>query len=389
MSRTRLVIPLLTALLLAVGLASPAHADELGVDELHYSWLSSTSVALDWHGGDGTAVVDGLPVVATSMSGPVDEPGPFWELVVADLDPTVPHSYLVGATTGTIELPPTDHVRFAAVGDFGPSPDIPWVTETHNQIALAQPDFAWLLGDLSYANLYCQQAVRYFFTDLERWSHDVPAMPVWGNHEHGASRPTLPDCTPVKDTYANYKGRWALPNSQGDESWGWFDAGPVRFISVPEPNDGLKTWRATADGIMAAAQADPNISFIVTAAHRPAYNSRMAPMATARMLRGLAVKYSKYKVTFAGHLHANRVSVKDGLLQVLAGSGGEGQFNWPVRNYPNVLYRSSHPAITVVDATRDSLTLSYVCAGQYETSTEDPCSPGQVLYTTTVLADPL
>src|SRR6266542_1915723 len=108
------------------------------------------------------------------------------------------------------------------------------------------------------------------------WSVAAAYMPAWGNHEWD---------DPSLDDMRNYKGRFALPNPQTSvdapapgccgEDWGWFDAGGVRFIAVPDPYTSATwaEWQTRADAVMAAAQADPSIHYIVTHGHRPAYST--------------------------------------------------------------------------------------------------------------------
>ena len=108
-----------------------------------------------------------------------------------------------------------------------------------------------------------------------RWSERAAYMPAWGNHEWQ---------NPSGDDLRNYKGRFDFPNPQASlgspavsccgEDWYWFDYGNTRFINYPEPWSGAWTdWRTKAGNLMAAAQADPEIAFVVTFGHRPAYSS--------------------------------------------------------------------------------------------------------------------
>src|SRR5574341_2022958 len=54
----------------------------------------------------------------------------------------------------------------------------------------------------------------------------------------------------------------------GGEDWYWFDYGNVRFIAYPEPWSGAwANWYASADAVMAQADSDPAIRFIVTFGH--------------------------------------------------------------------------------------------------------------------------
>lgn len=92
-----------------------------------------------------------------------------------------------------------------------------------------------------------QAAVDQQFNDVMVWSQDAAYMPVWGNHEWDR---------PKDDDLRNYKGRFALPNSQTSpdapqprcwgKDWYWFDYGNVRFIAYPEPST-AETWSAWYD----------------------------------------------------------------------------------------------------------------------------------------------
>jgi hypothetical protein len=56
---------------------------------------------------------------------------------------------------------------------------------------------------------------------------------------------------------------------------------------------------------MAAAQADPNINFIVTAGHRPACSTghHTGSSQLATIISNLGDKYPKYVLNFNGHSH--------------------------------------------------------------------------------------
>ena len=62
-----------------------------------------------------------------------------------------------------------------------------------------------MVGDLTYGNVEGQGAVDQHFNDAMAWSQTAAYMPAWGNHEWD---------TPATDDLRNYKGRFALPNSQ-------------------------------------------------------------------------------------------------------------------------------------------------------------------------------
>jgi hypothetical protein len=79
----------------------------------------------------------------------------------------------------------------------------------------------------------------------------------------------------------NYKGRFKVPHSQTSqgpphleccgEDWYWFDYGIVRFISYPEPysESTWSQWHHAVGKLMDQADADPQLTFIVTFGHEP------------------------------------------------------------------------------------------------------------------------
>ncbi|MDD5463506.1 MAG: hypothetical protein PHG00_18175 [Methylococcales bacterium] len=128
-------------------------------------------------------------------------------------------------------------------------------------------------------------------------------MPVWGASEL---------VTFGSASFKNYKGRFAVPNSQtspnsplaGGEDWYWFDYGNVRFITLPEPWTGAWIdWMTKAGMLMLQAQSDPNINFIVTFVHRAAYSSGHKAGSTELkgMLDTLGDTYSKYQLNINAH----------------------------------------------------------------------------------------
>jgi len=157
------------------------------------------------------------------------------------------------------------------------------------------------------------------------WSKEAAYLPVWGDLEWSSSS---------TDSFKNYKGRFAVPNSQtspgsplaGGKDWYWFDYGNTRFITLPEPWSGAwSAWNATAGDLMAQAQADPNIKFIATFGHRPAYSSgHYTGSPTLKgMLDKLGDTYSKYTLNINGHSNNyERSFPQHGVTHVTVGTGG-------------------------------------------------------------------
>ncbi len=367
------------------------------VDEVHYSWLGPTSVAFDWRGGPSTIQYGTSRQYGQSATGsapspmPYSSPGPFWEAQLTGLSPGTTYHYSIGGSNDeTFSTAPTGPFRFDVEADIGDSITYPAMGTTQGQIAADAPDMVLVPGDLSYGEAHGQQAVDQHFNDVMSWSQNAAYMVVWGNHEWDS----------VGDDLRNYKGRFAIPNAHTSpgapslgccgEDWGWFDAGGVRFISYPEPYAGStwSDWQSQVDPIMAAAQADPSIRFIVTFGHRPAYSTGSHPGSTtlASILSTLGDRYSKFVLNLNGHSHDyERFTPIHGVVNVTAGGGGAALEPPWTGTDPRSLFRAMHLAHLRVDVTSTALTIQSIC-GPATSADDTTCVLGSVLDSTTIAA---
>ena len=365
----------LTALALGLGLPSEGNADTGTADEIHYTFTGPTSVTFDWR-GTATAIQYG-PTTSYGTTGPAHAPtpmpfssaGPFQEADLTGLQAGTTYHYSIGGRPdATFETEPTGSLRFDVAADVGSSAQYPNVGTTMAQIAADRPDFVLMVGDLTYGNVEGQGAVDQHFNDAMAWSQTAAYMPAWGNHEWD---------TPAADDLRNYKGRFALPNSQRalgspgpgccDEDWSWFDAGGVRFISYPEPYSGGSTWTDwanRADAIMAAAQSDPSINYIVTFGHRPAYSTGFHPgdANLASVLDSLGDKYSKYVLNLNGHSHDyERFQPIHRITHITTGGGGSAlEPPWTSAD-PRTAFRAMHLEHLRIDVTSTGMRIDAIC----------------------------
>ncbi len=288
------------------------------------------------------------------------------------------------------------------------------------QIAGELPDFVTHGGDISYANECGAGAVHQYFNDIAPIATLRAYQQSWGNHEYGAPTSTAPPGTP-RDSMANYKGRLYLANPQASSNdtakqvsnpgcpspsnpavngcqgsdWGYYTVGHVLIISYPEPWYTSQTdWGPRADALMAAAQADPAVSYIVTTGHRPAYSASTsqldAPLKT--VLDGLGDKYSpqarpggKYVLNIAHHVHGGEVfAPQHGVVHVTNGGGGTADptFGNAVAGSVFHLSHFEHLRMTVTDA---RLRIDMIC-GPVDSGRPPPdtCTMGSTVYTTTI-----
>ena len=432
---------LLAAVGLIVMLASSAavdiaHADGDTATEIHYSYGNTPdSVWFDWVGQEQniyyglTSNYGQMAVATNSPVTPVDSTGPFRQVQLTGLQPSTVYHYRIGLTglDHIFQTVPQGDFSWADIGDTATTLCDPWVAQNQELIAAQNPTFVTHGGDISYANECGVLAVHQYYVDQQVWSDTAAFQPVWGNHEYG--QPATNEGTGVvpppgtpRDTLENYKGRSFMTNGQTVPSdtatqiqnpgcgwatgsptntcrgndWGWFQTGHVLYISYPEPwPNAYPAWQATADSLMAAAQANPNIDFIVTYGHRPAYSS--VSTSTDSNLRtainNLALKYSpsasnpngKYILNVNHHVHWEEIFKPiNGLVNITNGGGGAGQVS-PTTFDLNSIYHITHPAILVgrYSASQHSLTVNVLCGAVFTPNPKTSCTYGSILYSQT------
>jgi hypothetical protein len=450
----RIGVPVAVASLVAALLPAPPAAAADSVDEIHYSYgaLPGT-VVVNWRGAEkriefGLSTAYGFAAVArSSRIRPVDLPGPFREVVLARLAPDTRYHYRIGrGVDHVLRTAPLGSFRWVDVGDTASSLCKPWMTKVHTLIASLRPRFVTHGGDISEANVCGTGAVHRYYDDQQVWSTSAAFQPVWGNHEYGRPDSNAPRGTP-RDSLANYKGRGYLTNPQTvpvdsttrvkppgcpepssspprqsvqprigihrpveravalnqcrGEDWGWFQAGGVLFISYPEMWAGaMASWRPEADKLMAAAERDPSIDFVITYGHRPAYSSLKVngrESSVRKALTALAREYSprarhrhgKYVLNLAHHVHGLEVfKPVRGLTHVTNAGGGQGTAELRKVAHGSVL-RVAHLGVLAGDyhASTKRLTLRWVCGPPLPESHDgDNCDYGDVVWSMTFTA---
>jgi Calcineurin-like phosphoesterase len=365
-------------------------------DEIHYTYTGPTSVAFDWRGAAKTLRYGRTrhytrTVVAHTPSPlPFSSAGPFWEARLGRLAPGTTYHYSIGSgPDNTFSTAPAGPFRFDVEADVGANTDFGGLATTQRQVAADRPAFVLVVGDLTYGDSEGQASVDRHFDDVMVWSRRAAYMPVWGNHEW--DKPT--------DDLRNYKGRFAIPHAAASpgapaagccgEDWGWFDAGGVRFISYPEPYSSATwpDWQQKAERVMAAAQADPKIHFIVTFGHRPAYSTGYHPgdSGLASILNGFGDRYSKYVLNINGHSHDyERFQPIHNVVQVTAGDSGSLETPWSSSD-PRTAFRAMHLGHLRIGVTAKTLQIEAIC-GAPSSRDDMTCAPGSVFDSTTIPA---
>jgi hypothetical protein len=403
-------------------------------DEIHYTITGANSVSFDWRGSAttisfgattayGTTVTAGGPVVVkedgtSSAISPISGSGPWREARLTGLQPGTTYHYAIGAqpdkTFHTAPAAGSSGFSVIVEADIGEPGGFPDMQTIQNMIANANPNLVLLPGDFSYVNgSPTSGGIDNFFGNtslgvkngIEAFSLTTPTEPAWGNHEidHANDNGT---CT--GDNLSDYKGRFdfAHPmidpvyttycNTGGGEDWHWFDYGNVRFIAFPEPwADDWATWNSKVDSIMAQAQADSNIKYIVTFGHRPAYSSGYHPGETALLNYTAALhgKYSKFILQVSGHSHdyeRTAAAQTGGVTYITSGGGGGYLENGSCSNGWNTVsgscnqpvwsaFRLMHYGYLKLTFNAASISGQYVCGPPGGETVVDACTQGSAV----------
>jgi hypothetical protein len=402
-NRRFLLLPWFILLSLAVvsfGFGQGSTISAPAADEIHWTLISPTAVTFDWRGTAATVSYGLAPGTYTrsataspSGTSPFSSEGPFQEARITDLQPNTLYYYSVeGGSVHTFRTPPApggSGFTIFVEGDIGATGSYPSVAGVQALIAKDLPAFALLVGDLTYGNPKGQGDVDEHFNDVMVWSQVAAYMPTWGNHEW--DKPA--------DDLRNYKGRFDLPNPQTSpdapsagccgKDWYWFDYGNVRFIVYPEPYSSAvwADWKTMAETLMDQAQGDPNIQFIVTAGHRPAYSSGHHPGSAnlKKILDELGANHNKYLLNLNGHSHNyERTHPQQGVTHVTVGTGGgtletDGTCKWLTCEPPDwSAFRAFHYGALKLAFAHNGIKGSFIC-GPASSKDDVICPEGSVL----------
>lgn len=393
-----------TAVLLPVAGSAEAAGSKTScnADEIHWTIDGPNSVSFDWRGKTPRIQYGLTPHYSRSAAAvhpiplPCSSPGPFWQVLLKGLKTNAIYHYAIGGcgdhTFRTPPPPGASSFRVNVEGDVGASTNYKDVIPNQKLIADHPAPFVLVVGDLAYGNPNGQAAVDRHFDDVMAWSQDSAYMPAWGNHEW--DKPSL-------DDLRNYKGRFKLPHPQaspgaagangGGDDWSWFDYGNVRFISYPEPYSSATwpAWSKEAKHIMDQAQANPNITFIVTYGHRPPYTSGHHPdsMVLQREMISLAAHHNKYVLNLNGHNHNyERSHIEHGVVFVTAGIGGseleESHTACLFRICPEPswsAFRAMHFGVLQLSFTKSHIEGSFLCGPAGGGKNDIQCTPGTLV----------
>ncbi len=383
-------------LAMSFGLAKGA----LAADEIHWTITGQNSVTVNWHGTNNeNTITYGLDAATTKQAKatqpnpmPFTTQGSFWEAKLTGLKENTTYTYSIGnGSKATFRTPPVRGAANFTIFAEGITGDTNHYFNTgviQDIIASGKPAFVVGLGDLSLGSLNGQAAVHQHFNDVMAWSKNAAYMPVLGDLDWRNT---------TSDNVKSYKGRFNVPNSQtspnspqvGGEDWYWFDYGNTRFITLPEPFTGAwADWQAKADKLMAQAQADSRVKFVVTFVHRPAYSSGHYAGSTALkgILDNLGDRYSKYVLNVNSHsANYERSTPQHGVMHVTAGTGGrnlmqDGSCLWLTCTKPAwSAFRAMHLGALKLSFTSTGINGSFICGPAGGGMNDVECKKGEVV----------
>jgi len=401
-----------------LGLLIAAHA-ALAADQIHWTLTGQNSVTFNWRGSntENTIRYGTHPwaffqsaVGVTPAPAPTSSPGPFWEARLTGLQENTRYYYRIGnQLVHSFRTPPprgSSDFWFAEEADVGST--LSWLNVgiTQAMIRLDHPDlpgddrprFVLVPGDLTYGDQNSLADVDRHFNDVMAWSQDAAYMPAWGNHEWASASDAR------LDNLDNYEGRFDFPHSQTSpgagaavgngpgEDWYWFDYGNVRFIAFPEPFSGAwLDWATRVDTVMAEAERDPALTFIVTFGHRPSWSSGAdhgGEATLAGYMAALHGRYSKYQLSLQGHSHHYERSdpAQTGGIVFIVGAGGGSTLGGLSSPQPSwSAYRIDHLEHLRIHVQADRID-GYAICGPAGFGNDDVCAQGSVIDTWSIVA---
>jgi len=280
--------------------------------------------------------------------------------------------------------PETGGFTFSVAGDDGVSPGSITVATYHSEEDVL---FHVHTGDLACADGF-QPKWDWWFDLSQVYMTRRPILPCIGNHE-------VEDLDTVRDIpfdltargfssdlgfgRTSYLGRFALP---GNEQWYSVDYGPIHFVMLDSdeditPGSEQYDW---VDSDLAAASADPGISWIICVLHKPPYCAGKEHGSSHGVRDNLCPLFDTYgvDVVFSGHEHLyersypifdTEVSTLEeyfyedptGTIYVVTGGGGR----WLYMNgyeYWTVYSRSKHHYVIADLVTENELRITSVTA---------------------------
>jgi chitodextrinase len=383
-----------------LGLAFVTANMAFAADEIHYTVTGQNSVTFDWR---GTAVENSIgfglsPGAYTQVTAIAPNPapnssqGPFWEAKLAGLKENSLYYYSIGnGPERTFRTPPvlgSSGFTVYAQGDIGDTTSYFNTGAVQDLVANGQPALMLGLGNLARGVSNGKAAVDQHFNDVMAWSKEAAYMPVWGAAEWQGN---------ANDNFANYKGRFDLPNPQtspgtplaGGEDWYWYDYGNTRFIALPGSWAGAwSDWNTKADALMAQAQADPKIQYIVTFGFDAVYSSGHFPgSATLKsMLDTLGDKNNKYVLNLNSQSrNYERSHPQHGVVHVTAGTGGaslaqDGTCLWLTCTQPTwSAFRAMHQGALKLNFTATGIEGAFICGPTGGGSNDVTCAKGSAV----------
>ena len=172
----------------------------------------------------------------------------------------------------------------------------------------------------------------------------------------------------------------------------------MRFIVYPEPynDDTWPDWARAVAKLFVAAEANPDVTFVVTAGHRPAYSSghHGGEAQLRAILDGFGKRFPKYVLNIAGHSHAyERTTPQSHVVHVTAGIGGGPLEHAPTdclwtecKQPPFIAYRAIHHGYVRLTVHSSTIAIEAVCGAPSPGDDTVRCAAGQAIDQATINA---
>eukprot|EP00339_Tiarina_fusa_P014106 CAMPEP_0117015144 /NCGR_PEP_ID=MMETSP0472-20121206/12154_1 /TAXON_ID=693140 ORGANISM="Tiarina fusus, Strain LIS" /NCGR_SAMPLE_ID=MMETSP0472 /ASSEMBLY_ACC=CAM_ASM_000603 /LENGTH=419 /DNA_ID=CAMNT_0004718879 /DNA_START=100 /DNA_END=1359 /DNA_ORIENTATION=+ len=304
--------------------------------EMVISWMTSLpteSQAIVW----ADSQPNNQSTFVGTQSTYLESAGWFHNVIATGLYKNTMYQYQCGnaetgwSSTFTFKTAPEDGTRdnrtFIIYGDMGIVQYSYYTVEHVSQLVEAgNIDLIYQSGDFGYGNdrdaMFYELSWNLFFYQLTVPMATVPYMTAPGNHEVSCGHS---ECDFYASNFTVYNTRFRMPGQDhptASNMWFSFNYGNVHWVSIstetdypncPNPTDTFGDQLGWLEADLIAANADPNIDWILVTGHQPVYCSVSSKSTILGIPKGdsrhvqqafedLFYKY-KVDVYFDGHVH--------------------------------------------------------------------------------------
>jgi len=325
--------------------------------------------------------------------------------VMIDLTPSTTYFYTCtrsneGNASFTTQPSAASPFKVAVYADMGVENSQQNAYALNQRVVNKQFDFAWHIGDISYANKYEGQyelVWNTWFEMVQNFSSLVPYMVSVGNHEYSCNKHD--NCYEEIANFTAYRYKFNMPYEQSggvNNLYYSYDYGLAHFVSISSENgypgsphsdddDDTEQIDWLIQDLEKANNNRANVPWIIVGCHRPMYTALSAsdsptdPNVAPEIQDAFEKIINQYKVNFflSGHKHhyerqwpvydnvtlSHSYTPPQSAVHIVSGAGGDIEglsgFDDPLPDFNAVAYNANYGYGILDVASADSATWTF------------------------------